>query len=132
MITSGIRITASDLIMSAGVARGFDRATDPSSQTPTNPPGHCRRLILLGIVSPVHQRVPPSRTGDVALRTLSQVPFHVAVDLAHMSQVVVSQVAFPLSQQADDPAPAAVAGRLLGTVLLPDRPGLIGLQPFLE
>ena len=39
MITSGIKITASDLIMSAGVARALDRATNPSSQTPTNPPG---------------------------------------------------------------------------------------------
>src|SRR3712207_2096064 len=67
-------------------------------------------LLLQRVVTPVHQRVPPSGVLDVLLgRLLGQVPLDVPVDLPHVGVVLVGEVAPLLVQQLDDLAAGLVS-----------------------
>jgi len=65
--------------------------------------------LLLGVVTPVHQRVPPVGVADVAGRTLRQVTVHVPHHLAHVRSVIVAEVGLVGAQQCDDTSTGLMA-----------------------
>src|SRR5688500_10029415 len=84
------------------------------------------------VVTPVHQRVPPGRVADVSRGLLRQVPVHVAHHLAHVSGVVLGQIAFLSPKDLHDAPAGLVAGRLASRSFVADRLRLIGAEEVLE